>query len=672
MRALLISPPVAEPAVPPLGPLVLRTRLRRLGIRADFVDLNLGFHNWFIGQPPRSAPAQAPAALAAEAALLADVVPGSIDSALPVLQGKTPVSDPARFGVALRSLASAYAVRSAGWFPWRVSLGDLEGPYDTARPDDILRATADGANPAAAYLRTVLPSLMEGTDAVGISIGYTSQIIPGLTLARMLREARGRDRRPLIMVGGGVINRWGRRLAAFPSLVGLADLFCRGHGEVVSDAIPGLIAGRVPVASVPNLIAAVDGQTVVTPARPMSRRDAEELVDMTDLPRDYWLPLRTLPVSGGRGCYWGRCNFCGTHLAEGLPERRCYRPVSIDYLVRQIQHVAAQGVGRVILTNESTRPSEVSALAQALHRSRLEVSFSARARPEPGFPRAMAARFKSAGCELLAFGFESAVDRVLQLMNKGTSARWYSGILEACAAAGVQVIGHFLLGFPGETQKEAEETVRFIEEQRERIRYPIVSCFTVEVSSPVHLDPGRFGCTLGADPGLALSLPHETSAGWGVREARAFWREAVARLGETFGDPLLSNPALVPFLKPGPRTAGPLQEEQEEQKVALSPRVRGVTWKDGRFTEWQAGGGDLPEGDHTALVNLDTLRRVTLSGWGARFLPLCLRPATVASLVARGAALTGAPPEACTRLLRALLAQGILVAVGSEGGGSSG
>lgn len=62
---------------------------------------------------------------------------------------------------------------------------------------------------------------------------------------------------------------------------------------------------------------------------------------------------------------------------------------------------------------------------------------------------------------MVYLGVESGVQRVLNLMRKGTKVEQAVRAVEWIKEAGMQVVASFVIGIPGETWEEAIETIRF-------------------------------------------------------------------------------------------------------------------------------------------------------------------------------------------------------------------
>lgn len=69
---------------------------------------------------------------------------------------------------------------------------------------------------------------------------------------------------------------------------------------------------------------------------------------------------------------------------------------------------------------------------------------------------------KQAGCVGVFLGIESGSQEILQNMNKKASVDQYRRGIECLREVGILTFGSFIIGFPGETQGTAQETIDFI------------------------------------------------------------------------------------------------------------------------------------------------------------------------------------------------------------------
>ena len=68
---------------------------------------------------------------------------------------------------------------------------------------------------------------------------------------------------------------------------------------------------------------------------------------------------------------------------------------------------------------------------------------------------------KSAGCQTMFFGVESGSPRIQQKLNKGIDLKDVVKAFELCRQAGIQTVTSFMLGIPGETLDDMNETFNF-------------------------------------------------------------------------------------------------------------------------------------------------------------------------------------------------------------------
>jgi len=68
---------------------------------------------------------------------------------------------------------------------------------------------------------------------------------------------------------------------------------------------------------------------------------------------------------------------------------------------------------------------------------------------------------RRAGCYLIGYGIESGNQRVLNILKKGTTIEGIEKAIKVTKRAGIEVLGYFIIGIPGETEKEIKETIRF-------------------------------------------------------------------------------------------------------------------------------------------------------------------------------------------------------------------
>lgn len=359
-------------------------------------------------------------------------------------------------------LAYTLALVSAAHAPARWLEGYFEIPG--AHQSSTLAAWAaadDRANPFHDYYTNALiPSLVDQPpDLIGISVSLDqmSQLIPALALARILRQYFPEAH---IVAGGIVFSKLEKQRASFAPFFNCFDSIVLFEGETALSAlVESLDHGREDLLTqVPNLLLQQKGQVVSTSWQHVEDVRRLPCPDYTGLPLDQYLsPHPMLAFSIGRGgCYWARCTFCDTRA--GQLEKHRTRPMGrvIDDM-EGLHH--CHGVNHFVCIDEAVSINNFIALSEGLLRRRLDFHWACWSRAEKGFDRSVFERMHRAGCRMLTFGLESGSQRVLQDMDKGITATSMPRIMADCRQAGIAAAINIILGYPGESRDELNESI---------------------------------------------------------------------------------------------------------------------------------------------------------------------------------------------------------------------
>lgn len=158
-----------------------------------------------------------------------------------------------------------------------------------------------------------------------------------------------------------------------------------------------------------------------------------------------------------RGCP-GVCSFCnkrtfGTNVRYFSVERI----VEEFFLLRD--KYGAKDVA-VWDDNFLSDPEVVMGVCDELERKKLGLSWSVEARVD-GIRRDVVKALRRAGCSYIALGIESGSPRVLEYMKKNTDLEQIRTAVKICHEEGLLTRGYFMMGLPGETAEEMNETVKF-------------------------------------------------------------------------------------------------------------------------------------------------------------------------------------------------------------------
>ncbi|MBL8841453.1 MAG: radical SAM protein [Planctomycetes bacterium] len=515
MRTLLLFPPQAHPTQPYLCLPSLVAFLRANGFPDTHQrDLNLEAHEWFLRKErlalardrvaaafavhPTDAPLPLPEMdrfrVLAEAHASADAVVEGIDQALHVLRHEEAFYDYDRYLRAVKLLDRAFRLISAEHYPTALTPHNYTLPHSIEKEAEVLAAVFDEpANFFCEYYRAkALPEIVAAKpDLVGISLTYTSQVIPGLALARMIKEALPNVH---VTVGGGLLAYIGEKATKSGKVFAAIDsaIVLEGEGPLLELA-KNVAAGKAkPAEGVGNAIWK-DGEKVVVnaPASPLSI-DSLPTPEFDGLPMErYYSPKLALPLAITRGCYWEKCAFCTLYkvIGPGFRQRR------LDKVMDDIEKVTARWKSDVIyFVVEDMPPPVFKQLPVELAKRRLDIKWWTDARLEKNlFTDELCKALYESGCRRIAFGFESASQRLLDLMEKGTAISEAEGILRRLAKAGISNTLYTMIGFPTETREEAQATLEWLRTHKECVDEVSLRIFYVDHLSKVFEHPEAYG-----------------------------------------------------------------------------------------------------------------------------------------------------------------------------------
>ncbi|MDY0058667.1 MAG: radical SAM protein [Myxococcota bacterium] len=520
MRVLLLYPPQQAWYGPHLGLPSLTAFLRRAGLEVRQRDLNQELNRRLLAprwlaralarareRARRGGPLPAtfaPALGWAEAAQerVVEALPG----ALAVLRDPARLADDAALAQAFGTLGEAYALFSIGWHPTAVG-SSLQLPANPCCAAEVLAAVADERhNPyRELYREEVLPELLADPwqpDLIGLGLTYEEQLVPGLTLAKLLGEALPET--PLVL-GGALLSRLlpaFRRAGRFPAAFAPAAHVVVHEGETALLRLcEALDSRRPPGPELPNLLSPLPGGGLQL--GPALQEDVATLPtpDFGGLVlRDYLLAEPILPLLTSRGCYWGRCGFCTHH--GGYGEQGGYRARPVAQVADDLATLRRRDGARVVyLVDEAVPLRNLRAVARANREGGLGLGWFGDVRLERGLTRALLDELRAGGCQMLIFGQESGSQASLDRMGKGITVDQARRILRDATAAGIFTVGMFFIGFPGETLLDAERTRRFLEEERAHLGAWGLGAFSLLEGSPAFRRPADHGITwIGAEP----------------------------------------------------------------------------------------------------------------------------------------------------------------------------
>jgi len=300
-------------------------------------------------------------------------------------------------------------------------------------------------------------------DLIGVKT-FSCQAKTIRATTALIRRATPRAR---IVLGGAHVSADPERVfALFPD----ANYGVQGEAEIgLSELAAALGEDRLPARApyISGLIWRDGERTVVNPPRLVERLDeipfpAWELMKPAEFPN---LPFNgysrrhpIAPMLLTRGCPF-RCTFCGAGRVNGY-RVRARSPENVLAEIRLLTQ--RYGVREIHLydSNCAHRAGPLRAVLQQIIEEKINLTWCA---PngirvdsvDPDLARLM----KASGCFQVNVGIESGSPRILRQIRKGLSLEQTRRSVRILRDAGLEVVGFFMFGFPGEARDDIQQTI---------------------------------------------------------------------------------------------------------------------------------------------------------------------------------------------------------------------
>ncbi|MCL5037214.1 MAG: radical SAM protein [Chloroflexi bacterium] len=415
-----------------------------------------------------------------------------------ILDAKETLRDPRRFYnpvflvEAFKVIDDALKLVSLPYHPACISFNGYSHPHGLLTTYDLIKATADPReNMFYDFMKDHVQDLLKDSpDFIGISINSTSQVLAGLTIARMLKEAAPESCH--INIGGNFFGRVQEALLKRPEFFRtFAHSLSMGEGEKQIHTFIKTLEEHKDLSGVPDILYLDEakGKVLKTRGKKPEKLDKTGCQDPKGLPLDrYFTPDIVCCIQASKGCYWGKCTFCDTDFGINRDVK------SIDRLIGELRYLKeSYGISNFEFTDESVAPEYLRELSEKLLKEDLKVHWFINGRTEEGFTRELLELAHRAGLTLILWGFESGSDRIMKLINKGIDMTDRYRILRDSKEAGIWNFAYIFFGFPTETGDEAMATINAICDNRDIIHSYGRSVFTLGKHSLLHVEAEKYG-----------------------------------------------------------------------------------------------------------------------------------------------------------------------------------
>jgi anaerobic magnesium-protoporphyrin IX monomethyl ester cyclase len=292
-------------------------------------------------------------------------------------------------------------------------------------------------------------------------IGVTATTLLYKSAMKLVTIAKEEQPNATTVLGGSHGTFWDKNaLKEYPAL----DVVVRREGEQTLVELAEKLEAQTNLSGVLGITYRDGDKIVRNPDRPFI-----EDLDSLPFPAHHLLPLENLkhngkiifPLVSSRGCvYW--CDFCSTVRMFG----RGYRWRSAKNVVDEMELIHDRyGVDQVTFYDDafSVNRERVIEICRELHTRKLKLKWDCGTRVDM-VDRELLKTMYDAGCFAVWLGVESGSELILGAMNKKIKIDQTRQAYKTAHQIGLMTIANVVLGFPGETEKTAQETINLVKE----------------------------------------------------------------------------------------------------------------------------------------------------------------------------------------------------------------
>lgn len=284
-----------------------------------------------------------------------------------------------------------------------------------------------------------------------------------------LKKIRSVNKKIITLVGGPHISALPNDV--FKTFDGLVDFAFRGEAEI---GLPILLKKIIDndksgFDKIPGLIYKKNNKIFLN--QPLFYKD----IDIFDMPAwdlikpqnypeaqhgAFFENFPIAPIITTRGCPFN-CSFCSGRLNTGMIVRK-RKVSSVIEEIKTLYNV--YHIREILIIDDNFTFDKIFAknVLKEIIKLKLDASFAV-----PNGVRLdtldleLLKLMKMAGFYLISVGIESGSNRVLKLMQKSLSKEKIREQINLIIKSGLDCAGFFILGYPGETEEEAKETIEF-------------------------------------------------------------------------------------------------------------------------------------------------------------------------------------------------------------------
>ncbi len=291
-------------------------------------------------------------------------------------------------------------------------------------------------------------------------VGVTATTLLYNSAKKLINIAKEVHPNAITMIGGSHVSFWDvNALNECPSI----DVIVRREGELTFTELLQRIDAKKGFAGVlGTTFRGADGKIQINEDRPFQHD-----LDSLPSPAYHLLPLESyhrmgktiFPLVTSRGCVqW--CDFCSTVRMFG----RGYRVRNPKKVADEMEMLYKKyGEGQFTFYDDAftVNRQHTLQLCDEIKARKLNVTWDCETRVD-AVDKELLERMYDAGCITVWFGVESGSEKILCQMHKKINLDQVRSAFKMTQKAGLMTIASTIIGFPGETEETAWETINFL------------------------------------------------------------------------------------------------------------------------------------------------------------------------------------------------------------------
>jgi len=280
---------------------------------------------------------------------------------------------------------------------------------------------------------------------------------------RVVEAAKRVNSEIITIVGGGIISG-----DPEPAMIALeyADFGVISEGEITINELCNSLENSRKFSEIDGIIYKSGNSYMITkPRKEMENIDSIPWPDYKGFEIEKYLGISPPGISGlnrkntvfmvtSRSCPYN-CTFC-FHTSG-----KKYRQRSLDDFFEELDYLVSRYSIEFICMADELFANKIERVKEFCERMRkYNIKWFAQFRVDDITPEILAL-LKDSGCEIMGFGLESADNRILKSMRKGTTVKQIERALKLVYEAGISFDGAFIFGDIEETWETANNTLKW-------------------------------------------------------------------------------------------------------------------------------------------------------------------------------------------------------------------